>query len=343
MKAVRLVGLNRPLEEQELPIPAVGEREALVRIRAAGICHSDVHYRAGTSPAGPFPLTPGHEIAGVVEAVGKQVAGLHPGDRVALHYLVTCGDCEYCARGTEQFCVQGTMLGKHRDGGYAEYIVVPARNCIPLPPEIPFIQGAIMMCSSATSFHALRKAGVQPGEKVAVFGAGGLGMSAIQLARAFGALEVYAVDINPGKLALAEQLGATPVDASAGDPVAEIRRRTGGRGVDVALEVIGLPATMQQAVQALTVFGRAVLVGICGRPIEIDTYHDLLGKEATVIGSDDHLLSELPLLMELARHGRLDLSKVVTRTVPLEAGAINQALDELEHFGGQVRTVIVPQ
>ena len=173
-----------------------------------------------------------------------------PGDRVCLHYLVTCGQCEYCNRGHEQFCVQAQMMGKHRDGGYAEFIAVPERGVLPLPDEIPFEHGAIMMCSSSTSFHALRKARLQAGETVAVFGVGGLGMSAIQLAHGLGALEVYAVDINPDKLALAEQFGAIPVNASQVDPVAEIIRLTGGRGVDVALELIGLPLTMRQAVQS---------------------------------------------------------------------------------------------
>ncbi|HIC94649.1 MAG TPA: alcohol dehydrogenase [Anaerolineae bacterium] len=342
MQAVRLVRIGQPLQMQEVPVPAVGEKEVLVRIKAAGICHSDVHYRAGTSPAGPLPLTLGHEIAGVVEAVGPQVANVKAGDRVCLHYMVTCGDCYYCRIGSEQFCVKGQMLGKQRDGGYAEYIVVPAPNAIPLPDEIPFEQGAILMCSSATSFHALRKSKLKPGETVAVFGMGGLGMSAIQLARVFGALEVYAVDINEDKLKLAENYGAIPVNPRRCDPVAKIRRLTGGRGVDVALELVGLPQTMRQAVQSLAVFGRAVLVGITDKPFEIDSYRELLGREAEVIGSADHLLQELPLLIEFARRGLLDLSDVVTCTVPLDAAAINEALDALERFGGHVRTVIMP-
>lgn len=234
------------------------------------------------------------------------------------------------------------MIGKDCDGGYAEYIAVPARNAVPLGDEIPFEQGAALMCSSSTSLHALRKASLQPGESVAVFGAGGLGMSAIQLARSLGALHVYAVDIHEGRLGLAEEYGATPVNARQGDPVAELRRLTGGRGVDVALEVIGLKATMEQAIQSLAVFGRAVLVGITDVPIAIDSYRDLLGREAQVIGSADHLLWELPILVEYVRQGRLDLSHVITKTVSLDAGAINEAMDTLERFGGEVRTVIVP-
>jgi 2-desacetyl-2-hydroxyethyl bacteriochlorophyllide A dehydrogenase len=342
MKAVRLVEIGKPLEMQDVPIPAVGEGDVLVRVKAAGICHSDVHYRAGTSSVGPLPQTLGHEVAGVVEEVGAGVSGLRLGERVCLHYLLTCGECHFCRTGHEQFCPSGKMIGKHTDGGYAEFIAVPARNAVRLPDAVSFEHGAIMMCSSSTSFHALRKARLRPGETVAVFGVGGLGMSAIQLAWIMGALAVYAVDINADKLALAQQFGAVPVDASRGDPVAEIRRLTGGRGVDVAVEVIGLKLTMEQAVRSLAVLGRAVLAGITDRPFEIDSYRDLLGREAEVIGSSDHTHWELEVLVGYARQGRLDLSQVVARTVPLDAGVINATMDALEQFGGEVRTVIVP-
>ncbi|MFN2164640.1 MAG: alcohol dehydrogenase catalytic domain-containing protein, partial [Anaerolineae bacterium] len=213
MKAVRIVEIGEPLEMQDIPVPPVGAGEVLVRIKAAGICHSDVHYRAGASPVGPLPLTPGHEVAGIVEKVGAGVSTLRAGDRVCLHYLLTCGQCHHCRSGHEQFCPEGQMIGKNCDGGYAEYIVVPARNAVHLAEGIPFEQGAVLMCSSATSFHALRKGQLQAGETVAIFGAGGLGMSAIQLAQALGALEVYAVDINPEKLQQAQSYGAHPVDA----------------------------------------------------------------------------------------------------------------------------------
>ena len=323
-------------------MPPVGAKDVLVRVKAAGICRSDVHYRAGVSPVYPLPLTLGHEVAGVVEEVGAEVRNVKVGDRVCLHYLVTCGDCRYCALGSEQFCTSGSMIGKYQDGGYAEYIVVPSRNAVPLPDDIPFEQGAIMMCSSATSFHALNKAGVKPGESVAVFGVGGLGISAVQLARAFGALDVYAVDINADKLRLAEGYGAIPVNAGTADPVAEIRLLTGGQGVDVALELVGLRQTIEQAVHSLGVFGRAVLVGITDQPFELNSYQDVILKEAQIIGCSDHLLQELPLLVELVRRGALDLSSVVTRTVPLDAEAINAALDDLEAFGPGARTVITP-
>ena len=311
-------------------------------MKAAGICHSDAHYRAGVSSTGPLPLTFGHEVAGVVEALGPGTVRTRIGDRVALHYLVTCGQCPACNRGQEQFCDTGKMIGKHRDGGYAEYICVPERGIVPLPDEVPFEVGAIMMCSSSTSFHALHKARLKPGESVAVFGVGGLGMSAIQLAKGLGAADVYAVDINRDKLALAETFGAIAVDASQSDAVEQIRALTGGRGVDVSLELIGSPVTMRQAVQVLANQGRAALAGITRKPFEVDSYFEVVGREAEIIGVSDHLLQEFPLLMDFAKRGILNLSHVVTKTVPLAPGPINETLDALERWGGDVRTVIVP-
>jgi propanol-preferring alcohol dehydrogenase len=234
------------------------------------------------------------------------------------------------------------MIGHFRDGGWAEHIVVPERNCVLLPDEISFVHGAVLMCSSATALHALRKGRLQGGERVAVFGVGGLGMSAVQLARALGAREVYAVDLDDAKLALAATYGAIPIQPRDGDVVQAIRRYTHGQGVDVSLELIGLATTMQQAVQCLAIQGRAVIAGLANAPLSIDTYRDLLGREAEIIGANDHLLQEMPLLLDFARRGVLDLSAVVQRTVPLEAGAVNAVLDALDVYGAAVRTVIVP-
>lgn len=342
MKAVRMVRPGLPLELQEILIPESGPGEVLVKVKAAGICHSDAHYRAGTSRVDPLPLTLGHEVSGIIEEIGKGVRAFKPGDRVCLHYMVTCGHCRYCDRGNEQFCISGKMIGKYTDGGYAEYIRIPERSLFLLPEEIPFEQGAIMMCSSATSFHALHKARLQPGETVAVFGAGGLGVSAIQLAWAFGAQQVLAVDIRQSKLERAAGLGAIPVDASRGDPVGEILSLTNGRGVDVAVELVGIPATMSQATRSLAIFGRAALVGISGDSFPVTPYHEVINKEAEIIGVSDHLAQELPQLIEWVRTGKLDLSEVVTQKVPLEADEINAVLDRLESFGEDVRVVINP-
>lgn len=342
MKAVRLVEPGRPLELQEVDIPAVGAKDMLVSVKAAGICHSDAHYRAGLSPVHPLPLTLGHEVAGVVEQVGAEVDKFKKNDRVCLHYMVTCGDCAYCHQGHEQFCTSGKMLGKYRHGGYAEYICIPARSAFLLPAEISFEQGAIMMCSAATSLHSLHKGKVKPGDTVAIFGVGGLGMPAVQMAQCFGAKEVYAVDIKENKLEMARRFGAIPINAEENEPVDEIKRLTGGRGVDVALELIGLPQTMKQAVKSLAIYGRAVMAGITDQSFEIAPYEELLNKEAEIIGVSDHLAQEIPLLIEWVRQGRLDLTEVITQTIPLDVDAINKALDQLEAFSDAVRVVITP-
>lgn len=342
MKAVRLVNTGQPLEMHDIPLPEVGPQDVLVKVKAAGICHSDAHYRAGVSPVRPLPMTLGHEVAGIVEEVGASVAGTQPGERVCLHYMVTCGSCEYCNMGSEQFCTSGSMIGKYQPGGYAEYICLPARSVFKLPEEIPFEQAAIMMCSSTTSFHALRKARLQAGETVAVFGVGGLGMSAVQLAYAMGALKVFGVDLNPDKLALAEKYGAVPINAGLVDAVDEIKRLTHGKGVDVALELIGLPVTMRQAIECVGVFGRIALVGLNEKTIKINPYVELLAKEAEIIGVSDHLASEIPTLIDFVRTGKLDLSKVISHTIPLDADVINETFDQLDTYSHKGRVVITP-
>ena len=341
MKAIRMVEPGKPLELQQIPIPSAGEEDVLVRVRAAGICHSDAHYRAGRSSMGMLPITLGHEVAGEVEWVGAQVTGVKAGDRVCLHYNISCGDCYYCRLGNEQFCTTVKMIGHHIDGGYAEYIAMPARNAVPLPDEITFEEGATLMCASATALHALRRGRVKQGETVAVFGVGGLGTSAIQLAKALGAVDVFAVDIKQDKLELASEYGAIPVDASRSDAVEEIRKLTQGKGVDVALEMIGLPVTMKQTIESLGVLGRAVIVGLSQMPLEIHPYQTLIGYETEIIGSNDHLLQELPLLIDMARRKVLDTSHVVSQRIPLDAERINQRLDDLEQFTDDVRAVIV--
>ena len=340
MRAVRLVQVGRPLENANVPTPEIGPSYVLVRVAAAGICHSDVHYRSGVSKIDNLPLTLGHEVAGRVEKVGSNVTHISAGDRVCVHYLITCGSCEFCMRGLEQFCRSVQMIGKHRDGGYAEFIKVPGANAFPLPDEIPFEAGAIMMCSSATAFHALNKARFKAGESIAIFGFGGLGFSALQLARAFDCGDVYVVEINPEKLASATSMGAIAIDAKTADPVEQIKEASAGRGVDVALELIGSANTMRQAVLCLGALGRAALVGITAESMSIHPYTELINKEAEIIGVSDHLATELPALIEFARSGKLRNPSETLRFVNLDAAEINAALDALQDSIDHVRTVI---
>jgi propanol-preferring alcohol dehydrogenase len=340
MRAVRLVQIGKPLKDADITVPEIDPSDVLIRVAACGICHSDAHFRAGISKIDRLPVTLGHEVAGHVERIGKDVAQVAPGDRVCVHYLVSCGRCDCCVRGLEQFCLTGQMIGKHRDGGYAEFIKVPGANAFPLPHEIPFEVGAIMMCSSATALHALNKARIKPGESVAIFGFGGLGFSSLQLARALACGEIYVVEINPAKLASIEKLGAVAIDAKAGNPVEQIKEATAGKGVNVSLELIGSATTMRQAVQCLGVLGRAALVGLTAEAMSILPYTELINKEVEIIGVSDHLATELPSLLELARNGKLRFPPEMLRIVDLDAGQINAALDAIQDSIDHVRTVI---
>jgi D-arabinose 1-dehydrogenase-like Zn-dependent alcohol dehydrogenase len=340
MRAVRLTQVGKPLEEAEVPIPEIGASDVLIRVGACGICHSDEHYRAGISRIDRLPLTLGHEIAGRIEKVGADIKHVTPGDRVCIHYLAHCGTCEFCVRGLEQFCRTGQMIGKHRDGGYAEFIKIPGRNAFLLPDQVSFEIGAIMMCSSATALHALNKAGVRPGESIAIFGFGGLGFSALQLARAFDCEQIYVVEINSAKLASVKTLGAIAIDAKKGNPVEQIADATNGKGVDVSLELIGSAKTMRQAVQCLGALGRAALVGLTAEPMSIYPYAELITKEIEIIGVSDHLAAELPTLIEFARSGKLRFPPDALRFVDLDAEQINASLDAFQNSIDHIRTVI---
>jgi D-arabinose 1-dehydrogenase-like Zn-dependent alcohol dehydrogenase len=340
MRAVQLTQIGRPLENRDVAIPEVGPSDVLIRVRAAGICHSDEHYRAGISKIDNLPVTLGHEVAGTVEKIGAEIASLKPGDRVCVHYLVHCGHCHFCTVGLEQFCPEVQMIGKHRDGGYAEFIRVPGKNAFALPDEISFEVGAIMMCSSATALHALNKARFKSGESIAIFGFGGLGFSALQLAQALECGQIYVVEVNQAKLQLAAKLGAVAIDARASDPVDQIKDATGGKGVDASLELIGSAKTMRQAVECLGVLGCAALVGLTAEAMSIFPYSELINKEAEIIGVSDHLASELPALIEFARSGKLRFPSETLRGVDLDARRINASLDELKDSIDHVRSVI---
>lgn len=337
--AVRLFHHGKPLVDATLPDPVPGPGEIVIEIRAAGICHSDAHYRAEFGRA-TLPITLGHEIAGYVTDVGEDVANAYPGDRVAVHYFVSCGRCGHCQRYGEQFCVTGEMIGKERDGGWAEKIVVPAANTIPIPDEISFSQAAVMMCSTATAYHALRLADLSGNDSLAIIGFGGLGASAVQLAGVFGAREIYAVDLVREKLELAETFGAAPIPSHRGGFREALLAATSGRGVDVALDFTGSAAASLDALRSLAPGGRLMLVAINTRSLTLDGYADILGRERRIIGCSDHTRGELFELMDIARRGEIDLSRVITRSVPLQAAAINEVLDELDHGTTHLRSVV---
>jgi len=340
MRAVRLTQVGKPLEQTDVELPEIGTSDVLIRVAASGICHSDEHYRAGISRIDRLPVTLGHEIAGWIEKVGGDIKHVRRADRVCVHYLAHCGNCEFCVRGLEQFCRTGEMIGKHRDGGYAEFVKVPGRNAFALPDQIPFEIGAIMMCSSATALHALNKARLKPGESIVIFGFGGLGFSALQLARAFDCDQIFVVEINPAKLASIETLGAVAIDARKGNPVEQIMDATKGKGADVSLELIGSANTMQQAVRCLGVLGRAALVGLTAESMSIFPYTELISKEVEIIGVSDHLAAEIPTLIGFVQSGKLRFPADALRFVDLDAPQVNASLDAFQNSIDHIRTVI---
>ena len=339
MHAIQLTQPGQPLQKLDVADPTPAAGEIVVDVQRAGICHTDAHYRGGIGKTN-LPITLGHEIAGVVSAVGENVTEVREGQRVALHYLVSCGECPRCRRHGEQFCATGEMLGKERNGGYAQRIVVPAFNAIPIPDEVSSEAAAIMMCSTATAYHALRLGDIRQGDSVAVLGFGGLGVSAVQLARALGASQVFAVDVVPEKLELAAKFGATPLDARETPVHKAILGATDGKGVDVAVEFTGNEKVAHGGLRSLSPGGRLMIVAINLRSFTFDPFTDLLVRERRIIGCSDHTRAELVELMELARTGKIDVSPAVTRTVPLEAEAVNGVLDDLERGSSHLRTVI---
>jgi propanol-preferring alcohol dehydrogenase len=341
MKAIRITAIGQRLKQENIVAPRPAAGEVRVAVKAAGVCHSDAHYRSGVSAIYRLPITPGHEVAGIIDSVGPGVRRDRVGERVCLHYLVTCGKCRFCRQGKGQFCPEVAMIGKDIDGGYAEYIVVPEQNAFPLPDEIPFTHGAVMMCSFATAMHAFAKARFKEGESVAIFGIGGLGMAAIGIASVLGASEIIAVDRNAAKVSAAGEMGAFGINVTEQDVTEAIMDRTGGRGVDVALELVGLPTTTQQAIRSLGVQGRAAIAGLAHESTAINMYQDLIGKEREVIGVSDHLPGEISELIEMASKGLLEIAPVISRNIPLDEASINSVFDELDRYHGDaVRTVI---
>ncbi|MFO7952228.1 MAG: zinc-binding dehydrogenase [Bacillota bacterium] len=328
MRAAQLKEQGKPLELVELPIPSPGKEEVLVKVKAAGICSSDLHYQEGRSEVTKLPITLGHEIAGEVAECGEAVQGLAVGDRVCLFYLITCGKCPACTSGNDNYCSEAKMLGKNIDGGFAEYVSVPARNAYPFPGSIPFTHAALLTDAVATPFHALSRAGVKTGESVLVIGIGGLGLHAVQLAKIMGAGKVIAMDLDPEKLSLASRVGATmtvnPGETKAVEKVIELS----GGGADLAIELIGLPQTIRQAIDCTATGGRTVVVGICPEEIALNPYHDLLLKERTLMGSADQSRADFPVIIELTDQKRLDMSLSVTKELPL--AEINRGLEMLK-------------
>jgi propanol-preferring alcohol dehydrogenase len=340
MKAVRYYGPNKPLKVEDVEIPKIGDDEVLVKVKAAGICHTDLHFLDGTLVPwkGTLPITLGHEIAGEVEKVGKNVKKFKNGDRVVVNNNKSCGKCEYCRAGAQNLCENLDQHGFTIDGGYAEYVKTIERTLVKLPSDVPFEKAAVLPCAAGSVYHGLvDQAKLQAGETLLINGFGGLGTSALQVAKNIGA-KVFVVDISKDKLKMAEELGADGVvDGTKSNVSEEIKKMTGGKGVNVALELVGLKKTMENAINSLAKMGRYVIIGYTKDMLEVNPLSLVVG-ELRIIGSVSYTHQNLVDVVELAHKKKL--SPVVSKIVSLDE--VPEALQQLKEKKIMGRVVAKP-
>ncbi len=340
MKAAIFHGAHQPLTVEQIATPEPKTGEILVKVAGCGVCHTDLHFIDHDVPTMKKPpLVLGHEASGTVAAVGAGVTNWKAGDRLLLPAVFGCGQCRLCRMGRENVCENMVFFGSSVDGAYAEYLISPAHAAIPLPAEIPLVEGAIIADATTTPFHAVVNRGqVRPGDAVVVFGCGGIGLNCVQIAAAVGG-QVIAVDIADHKLEWARKLGAkaTVNPRSVERLDKELRRITGG-GADVAFECIGNPATQEQAFNAVRTGGRFVVVGSSDKPMTLNT-GKVMFREIEIVGSLGCRVVDYPRVIELARQGKIKVSELVTAKFPLDR--INEAFDALRRGEG-IRSVIVP-
>ncbi len=339
MKAAIFYQAHQPLVVEEWPTPQPGPGQVLVKVAACGLCHTDLHYiDHGTPTFKKPPLILGHEISGTITARGADVTW-REGDRVLLPAVYGCGQCALCRYGRENVCERMVMFGNNVHGGYAEYVIAPAKDIFALPDEIPLVEGAIIADATTTPYHAVVNRGqVKPGDKVVVFGCGGIGLNVVQVAAAVGA-QVIAVDIVAQKLAWARQLGAQlALDATSYERIdKEILKLTNG-GADVSFEAIGNPVVQGQAFNSLRTGGRFVVVGFADKPTTLNL-GKVMYREIEIIGSLGCRAVDYPRVLELVRQGKIKVKELVTARFALDD--INTGLDTLR-AGHGIRSVITP-
>ena len=338
MRAIRYHGPKQPLRLETVPKPAPKPGEVLVKISAAGICHTELHFLSGLLNLGVQPLTLGHEVVGVVEEMGAGVESPKPGDRVILYYYVGCGRCAHCLVGDENLCdALRAEYGFVSDGGFAEYATVPARNAVRLPAEISDDAAAPIGCGVTTAVHAAGLARLAAGDVVLVYGVGAVSFGLIQLARLSGA-EVIAVSRTPAKLEKAKALGAAhALNGNEGKVAERVREITHGHGADVIFEMVGTKETMAASTAAIAKRGRLVFIGYSDDSYTVHPIQ-LVITEASVTGSVGNTLGELVRAVDLVAGGKI--RTVVDRTLPL--GEFQKGIDALQK--GQLigRAVLKP-
>jgi len=339
MKAMVLREFNRPLREEEVPVPQIGDKDVLIRVKACGVCYTDVKITSGLLNDVTLPRVPGHEVSGEVAAKGNSVSNLKEGDRVCVYFYLNCGQCEPCLERRENLCLNlRGRIGFYSDGGYAEYVKVPATHAFKIPESLPIEEAAILADAVATPLHALREqAKVKGGETVAVLGVGGLGIHAIQLGRLLGG-RVLAIDLDRRKLEAAKEWGAEVFEGGGEGLTESILSATGKKGVDVVLDLVGKNETFQDSLSFLKRGGRYVLVGYSfERPFSFFP-RVVMGNEFTLVGSRASRRSELKEVIQWAGEGRI--KPLVSQIVPLTQA--NRVLERLKKNEVLHRVVLRP-
>lgn len=322
MKAVRFPG-DRKVDVVERPVPQPGSGQVRIRTRASAICRSDMGLYTGASnivggdAARTGAITPGHEPAGVIDAVGEGVATSRIGERVAVHLGVGCGSCARCATGYTFLCAEWKCVGFDIDGGDADYLVVPSRNALLLPDSVSFVSGALMTDMIGSQYSTQKRMGIGAGQVVAVVGLGPMGGAAVLVARALGA-DVIALDPILERRALALELGAAEaIDAAEPDALDQVRRSTSGRGVDAAIDCSGNPAGQNLALDAAAVFGTVAFVGE-SRSTTINPSDQIIRKLLTVVGGWYFPITEWPEITDLVVASGMPIERLVTHTFSID-------------------------
>ncbi|MFI9824158.1 S-(hydroxymethyl)mycothiol dehydrogenase [Streptomyces sp. NPDC052013] len=345
-----------PVSVETVLVPGPGPGEALVRVEACGVCHTDLHYREG-GINDEFPFLLGHEAAGVVESVGEGVTDVTPGDMVVLNWRAVCGACRSCSKGRPWYCfathnatqpmtlADGTPLSPALGiGAFAEKTLVASGQCTKVDPAAPPVAAGLLGCGVMAGFGAaVNTGGVGRGDSIAVIGCGGVGMATIAGAKVAGASRIIAVDVDERKLKRAEQFGATDtVDSSRTDAVEAIRALTGGYGADVVVDAVGRPETFKQAFYARDLAGTAVLVGVPTPEPTLDLpLLDVFGRGGALKSSwygDCLPARDFPALIDLYLQGRFDLGDFVTETITLDD--VEAAFAKMHH-GDVLRSVVL--
>ncbi len=344
MFAMLAVRMYKPkdLRVEEIPAPSPGDKEALLKILAVGICGSDIP-RVNTYGAYHYPITIGHEFSARIEALGADTAGFQVGQRVTVAPLLPCGECKSCLRGQYSMCDNYDYFGSRRDGAMAEYLVSPVANLLPLPDPVDDLAGA-MVDPCANAVHALTQVGFQSGDSVCVYGVGPIGLFAVQCAKAMGAGKVAAVDIDEKKLAIAKACGADVIIDGRTEHAPETVRDLLDGGADVVLDVAGTPVSQINCIHSAAKGGHIAFVGISHKGLELDakTVDAVMRRQLQITGSWNSFTAPFPgkdwtTSIQLMAEGRIDARPIISHVLPLrDAPDIFRRIDEKSLFFNKV-------